>query len=190
MRLIYLLSFFLVSWTPKQSAIHSDSVNYCLPFSKHNTFVLSQGENSKTHTGDHQFAYDFAMPIGSPVHAARSGIIRQIIDGFKDKAQTEEFKTQGNYILIEHDDGTLAVYAHLDHKGAAIKVGDKIQVGKLIGYSGNTGYTSGPHLHFEVFIFEGSKTKSVPVKFHTGEIVPIKLEASKSYKAPGSCSND
>lgn len=173
----------------KKNAIHDDNVSYCLPFSKHNTFMVSQAENGKTHKDNHRFAYDIMMAVGTPVHAARNGIIKDIKDSFSDKAQTDEFKSQGNYILIEHKDGTYGIYAHLDKKGASVKIGDKIREGQLIGYSGNTGFTSGPHLHFEVFSFEGKDTKSIPVKFNVGDVVPVPLEAMKSYRAPGSCSN-
>lgn len=173
----------------KENATHDESTSYCLPYSKHNTFLLSQAENGKTHVDDHRYAYDFVMPVGSPVHASRDGVIREIVDTFADKAQTEEFKTQGNYILVEHSDGTLAMYAHLDKKGSSVEKGQKIRAGQLIAYSGNTGFTSGPHLHFEVFTFKNRKSVSLPIKFNVGDIVPVRLEAMKSYKAPATCSN-
>lgn len=173
----------------KINARHDDNVSYCLPFSKHNTFLVTQAENGKSHRDNHKYAFDFNMPVGSAVHAARSGTIRNVVDSFQDKALTEEFKTQGNFVLIEHSDGTLSIYAHLDKKGASVKIGQKVREGQLIAYSGNTGYTSGPHLHFEVFSFDGKDTTSIPIKFNVGDVVPVALEAMKSYKAPGSCSN-
>lgn len=190
-----LLSTFLLA-TPttfaqkfKLNAKHDNSIAYCLPFARNNTFTVSQVENGKTHKNNNRFAYDIMMPIGTPVHAARKGIVKNFKDSFTDKAQTEEFKTQGNFILVEHSDGTYGIYAHLDKKGVIVKVGQTVKEGQLIGYSGNTGFTSGPHLHFEVLTFTGKSTQSFPIKFHTGDIVPVSLEAMKSYRAPGSCNN-
>lgn len=185
----FLLTLISIGANFKENATHDDSISYCLPYSKHNTILLSQAENGKTHIDDHRFAYDFVMPVGSPVHASRDGVIRVIVDTFRDKAQTEEYKSQGNYILIEHSDGSLAIYAHLDRKGNSVEKSQKVKVGQLIAYSGNTGFTSGPHLHFEVFTFKNRKSVSLPVKFNIGDIVSVRLEAMKTYKAPSSCSN-
>ena len=55
-----------------------------------------------------------------------------------------------NYVTIGHDDGSQAVYVHLQMNGALVKLGDWVTTGDLIGLSGNTGYSTGPHLHFKV----------------------------------------
>lgn len=67
-----------------------------------------------------------------------------------------------------HNDGTFADYAHLKLNGSAVKEGDSVKKGQLIGYSGDTGFSSGPHLHFSVFInrIDGSRT-FIPTKFRT-----------------------
>lgn len=172
----------------KENAIHDGTV-YCLPYLRGNTFLLSQAENGPTHKDEHKFAYDFQMPVGTPIYSSRAGKVIRVVDHFSDKAQTEEFKAQGNFILIEHSDGTYSIYAHLDKAGSLVKVGDKIPTAKKIGFSGNTGFTSGPHLHFEVFNFERKKQKSISVKFDVGDVAPVYLEKLKSYKAPSNCFN-
>ena len=81
-----------------------------------------------------------------------------------------------------HSDGTFADYSHLKHQGAMVKKGDYIKKDQLIGYSGSTGFASGPHLHFAVFInrIDGKRT-FVETKFKTSESEATLLEEGKSY---------
>jgi hypothetical protein len=88
-------------------------------------------------------------------------------------------------VLIRHDDGTIAEYAHLRKDGVNLLIGDWIRAGSVIGYSGNTGYTSGPHLHFEVYKpLDGSRIETYPVKFHTAEGDLPELEEGRAYMRP------
>ena len=81
---------------------------------------------------------DYALPLGTPVLAAADGIV--------ERAGVDN-TGYGNMILIRHlwNDGT--VYAHL--RNWSVQVGQKVKAGEIIGYSGNTGNSTGPHLHFE-----------------------------------------
>lgn len=88
---------------------------------------------------------DFGSGRGVEVYAASSGRV----------ALSEFSKSYGNYIIIEHNDGTSSVYAHLDR--IVVSKGNIVKKGDLIGYTGNTGRSSGPHLHYEVRI------KGIPV---------------------------
>ena len=166
------------------------STIYCLPYAPNNTFRVSQVEGGKTHKGDHWYAYDFEMPIGTGIHAAQGGHVIMVVDHYHEKAQTDEYKKKGNFIMIYHNNGTMSMYAHLDKAGRNVEVGQTIRTGDLIGYSGNTGYSSGPHLHFEVFhLLKSGKTKSIPVIFNSKQSPNTKLEAGKSYTALPSCTN-
>ena len=112
-------------------------------------FYLSQGFNGNfSHQGIN--AIDFSLPKGTPVHAARSGLVIWVEQKFKGGGLSETFKDKANYISIQHDDGTQATYAHLQHNGSVVKPGNYVVKGQHIGFSGQTGFGRGPHLHFEV----------------------------------------
>jgi murein DD-endopeptidase MepM/ murein hydrolase activator NlpD len=88
---------------------------------------------SHSHTGQ-----DFAAPVGTPVHALADGtIIFASYDG-----------AYGNKIAIQHEGGLVTWYAHLS--AYEVEIGDKVEAGQLIGRVGDTGNTTGPHLHLEI----------------------------------------
>lgn len=114
---------------------------------------LSQGIRGTTHQGRMEYAYDFAAGIGTPVYAMRAGKVIGVRDKYPDIGGGRENGAKFNYIWLEHDDGYRSVYVHLQQgfRGkVAIKSGDRVESGQLIGYSGNSGWSSGPHLHVEV----------------------------------------
>lgn len=163
----------------------ADDYEYDLPYDiDKNPIVLQAAGGKFTHSGDDvYYSYDFKMPIGTPVLAARDGIVVKIIDNFSEGGTSTAFKNRENYIYIQHSDGTIANYAHLKFRGAATTIGAYVQKGDKIGYSGNTGYTTDPHLHFGVFkVVKGGKNKSVPIKFKTSAGVVNELKAGEFYK--------
>ena len=98
------------------------------------------------HRGATKFGYDFLTPIGTPIYAARAGLVTQVEEShFDGQVAATGFD---NLIVIQHDDGTTTLYGHLTHDGAVVSVGDRVLQGALVGYSGNTGNTNNkPHLH-------------------------------------------
>ena len=118
-------------------------------------------------------AYDFVLPIGAQVIAARAGLVRQVTEGFPDDGSSDP-SAEPNEVWIEHDDGTAALYNHLRQHSVVVEVGQRVAQGQLIGESGNSGFSGGlPHLHFQVlermlFISDGwppPLTIQVPVSF-------------------------
>ena len=98
--------------------------------------------------------------------------------------QVVHFEKHANFIIIEHSDGTLGSYAHLKQNGVVVKVGEMVKKGKLIGYSGKTGFTRGAHLHFIVYkAVDGKSRKSFPVKFMSSIGVFNKPIKGKFYEA-------
>ena len=79
----------------------------------------------------------------------------------------KKFADKANHVRILHDDGTMAVYAHLDLASVSVRPGARIRAGQKIARSGNTGFSTGPHLHFVIQQNTGMKLISVPFKFQT-----------------------
>jgi murein DD-endopeptidase MepM/ murein hydrolase activator NlpD len=104
------------------------------------------------------------MPIGTPVVAARAGIVKTTRSDSPDDGQ--EYGAH-NYVFIRHADGTVAFYAHLMQDGVLVEYGDEVEAGQLIGYSGNSGQTgNNPHLHFGVYLdWPPEEGRDVPVNF-------------------------
>jgi len=118
---------------------------YVLPYPVGSAFVATPHIDRSS--GPQRFAIDMEMPLGSPVVAMRSGVVRKLETSYFDgdnKAGHE------NFIFVVHDDGSTARYIHLTHNGAAVRVGESVMQGQVIGSSGNTGNSSAPHLHFDV----------------------------------------
>ncbi|MDQ7062221.1 MAG: M23 family metallopeptidase [Sulfurimonas sp.] len=148
-------------------AVHDDSFIYRFPFQKGTSVRVSQGFNgTTTHNGRSKYAIDFAMPTGTKIYAARAGVVVKIKENSNKGGYAKEFSSYGNYVTIEHEDATFATYYHLKQYGALVRVGDKVKKGALIAYSGNTGYSSGPHLHFAVFkANSATSTQTIKIKF-------------------------
>lgn len=110
-------------------------------------------------------AVDFAADIGTPVIAARTGTVMEVEADFaRAGLDAETFAGRANFVRIVHDDGTMALYAHLDVDGVVVRVGQRVRKGEAIGFSGNTGFTAGPHLHFTVQANRGMRLESIPFR--------------------------
>lgn len=189
----YSFIFFFITWSLSTNAQLSDkeisdlkagrvkldnSPVYSLPFSKSSKFLLIQAYNSKL-SHKNEISLDFKMKKGSKICAARAGVVTGIkkdsdVGGLKDA-----YLSQGNHIIIKHDDGGEAMYWHLKKDGVLVNVGDTVKQGQHIGYSGNTGYTAFPHLHFQVYDKNG---KNIATRFKTKKGI-IYLRPGKYYKA-------
>jgi|GEM_PF-536070 len=167
-------------------ATHDDSVVYSLPYAPGGSFKVNQGFNGTfSHTGDNQYAIDWGMKENTPVFAARNGIVVGVKDSNTEGGTDPKFVNMSNYIMIKHSDKTIGEYDHFKFKGAAVKVGQKVKNGDLIGYSGNVGFSAGPHLHFFVYkAIDGKNRQSFPIRFDTEEGKNIILLQGNSYTNP------
>ncbi|TKS53391.1 DUF4124 domain-containing protein [Luteimonas yindakuii] len=110
-------------------------------------------------------AVDFAAPVGTPVIAARDGTVMHTEAGFDEALPGDhEAVTRANFVRVLHDDGTMALYAHLDAGGVLVTAGQRVRRGTPLGRSGNTGLSSGPHLHFVVQVNRGLSLESIPFR--------------------------
>jgi murein DD-endopeptidase MepM/ murein hydrolase activator NlpD len=166
-------------------AKHDDSYLYVLPYMPGATYKVTQGYHGDfSHTGCDEFATDWKMPEGTPVLAAREGVVVSVKDNSNRGGSSRKYEDDANMVVVQHNDGTMAHYCHLQFKSAKVKVGEKVRPGELLALSGNTGFTSGPHLHFAVFkAKDGHGRQTIPVKFRTAEGAGITLSTGKSYKA-------
>ena len=155
-------------------AHHDPAATYRLPFQDGQSITIGQvsGGRITTHTAaDSLHAVDFDVPIGTPVLAARKGRVVDVDQNFTKGGNDPALKA--NHVLILHEDGTLGIYSHLSANRIAVSIGQWVEAGTLIGYSGNTGYSTGPHVHFAVLTNtrtpDGTaKYVSVPVIFVNG----------------------
>lgn len=102
---------------------------------------------------------DFGARIGTPIFAAEDGIIKITDNNDRGALRWQKYQF-GLYVLINHPNNLSTLYAHLSR--AVVKAGDTVKRGDLIGYSGNSGYTTGPHLHFAVYWTSSIQLKSIP----------------------------
>lgn len=139
---------------------------YALPYQRGKSYVLTQGfKGGITHKGVSAYALDFAMPVGTHVHAMREGIVTGLESKHNEHGFSPEFASKANYIIIKHDDGTMAMYGHLKQNGVRVTLGKRVYKHQLIGYSGNTGYSSGPHLHVHISAIKSFTQGSTSVPF-------------------------
>jgi murein DD-endopeptidase MepM/ murein hydrolase activator NlpD len=151
---------------------------YRAPFALAKKFVVSQAYPvGMTHnTADSYFAVDIAMPIGTDIYAARKGTVFEVAStNYRAGPDPEEEGASANLISILHDDGTIGVYAHLNWNTIRVRPGDEVNRGEYIADSGNTGYSTGPHLHFVVLRNRGLSVESLPIVFegpNESEVTP------------------
>jgi murein DD-endopeptidase MepM/ murein hydrolase activator NlpD len=126
-------------------------------------FRLSQGAGGKySHfTPKGRYAMDIAMPEGTPILAARGGVVVRIENNQSGRGNNPS----GNYVRILHDDGTMGVYLHLMQGSAAVREGQQVMAGSQIARSGNTGNSTGAHLHFVIQRNVGLALESIPFDF-------------------------
>ena len=149
------------------------------PFAAGERYAISQGFNGdRTHnTPDSEYAIDIVMPVGTPILAARDGTVMDIEEDFnRGGTNREKFADKANHVRILHADGTMALYAHLDLASVNVRPGGRIRAGQQIARSGNTGFSSGPHLHFAVQANVGMQLVSLPFKFRNAAGAPAAPE--------------
>ena len=136
-----------------------------LPFGPGARYEIHQGFNgSQSHNTDQsRYAVDFSVPEGTPVLAARGGVVMEVANDFYGAGlDKEKFGSRANLVRVLHDDGSMAVYAHLALESVVVSVGQRVRTGQHLADSGNTGFSTGPHLHFTVQANTGMRLQSFP----------------------------
>lgn len=154
---------------------------YTLPFEhKKKVFLIQAYESMFSHKGER--ALDFKVKNGTKVCAARDGIVTAVRKDSDKGGLKQENLSDGNYIFIRHNDGSVANYWHFKKEGVLVNVGDTVKTGQAIGLSGNTGYSAFPHLHFEVQGPDASGNyNQLATRFYTQKGI-IYLRPGKFYR--------
>jgi len=147
-------------------AVHDDRVVYAWPFPPNAKAQVSQGPGGPTHhDAGSRYAVDLSVPEGTPVLAARAGTVVFLESRyFESGMDRAKYLDRANQVRILHDDGSMASYGHLYPKSIDLVPGQRVEVGQQIGLSGNTGYSTGPHLHFVVLVNRDMQMVSVPFR--------------------------
>ena len=157
---------------------------YVLPYAVGTGYTVSQGNctdfSHKPGTGD-QYAYDYRMPIGTPIVAARAGNVTRLVVRFMDNTGVPG---EENVVGITHDDGSAALYFHIAENGALVALGQTVRPGDVIALSGNSGNSTEPHLHFVVIGPPGTESPgTLPITFNNTRAHPDGLVQGQRYVA-------
>ena len=155
---------------------------YIVPLAPNSTFTTGLTNCSSSYHGPgepDQYAYDFNVPVGTPFMAARAGTVYRVVED----APSEGGGT-GNYVVIDHHDGTFGLYYHSPMNGIYVDVGNDVQPGDILGETGQSGLAGYPHLHFTVVT--GSPDwpyNGTPVSFRNVSPPHVSLQSFSTYTA-------
>ncbi|MGZ3923885.1 MAG: M23 family metallopeptidase [Flavisolibacter sp.] len=153
----------------KESTVDESDFAYSLPYEKGRSYLLVQAYQSKILSHKGEFALDFMMKQGTKICAARGGVVVDVKQDSEKGGIATKYLSQGNHVVIRHDDGTYGNYWHLEHNGALVHVGETVEQGQPIGLAGRTGYAAFSHLHFEVTTKQRTGHDQLPTRFVTRE---------------------
>ena len=153
-----------------QKGVISDDTSYVyiLPFENKKKHLLVQGYFG-VWSHKERAALDFKMKRGTPILAARDGVVIRVKEDGSRGGWGKKFRSQGNNIVIQHTDNSRSGYWHLKKDGAVVNVGDTVKQGQVIGFSGKTGYAAIPHLHFIVWKNNRGNWQQIATRFQTSK---------------------
>ncbi|TNF24267.1 MAG: M23 family metallopeptidase [Deltaproteobacteria bacterium] len=134
-----------------------------LPLAPGTSARVSQGNDQlPTHLGADRWAWDFALPEESPVHAAAPGVVAYVRDDSTRFGADADYRGDANFVLVDHGGGLFTSYVHLAAASAVVAPGDPVFAGDLLARTGLSGQLTGPHLHFAL---ENAWSESLPARF-------------------------
>ncbi|MGB5854922.1 MAG: M23 family metallopeptidase [Oceanisphaera sp.] len=109
-----------------------------------------------------RYALDIALPVGTALYATRDGVVMAAVDSHVGGGLAPQYRGKSNHLRLRHADGSMTLYAHLQTGSLRVRKGDRVKVGQRVAASGNTGYSSGPHLHLALQIVKAGRNESIP----------------------------
>ncbi|MBL7772728.1 MAG: peptidoglycan DD-metalloendopeptidase family protein [Chitinophagaceae bacterium] len=176
----------MIAFAFKCSFLNGQSSLYKLPFPTGTSYACNQGNNNQdySHNGINQYAYDFDLPIGTPVCAMREGKVVDVVENYQNgnchytypsctgKCVDNNCDPCGNFVnrvVVEHSDGTRAQYLHLNPNSVYVSPNDSVLQGQVLALSGNSGCSTNPHLHIMLMNMAGCANnwycQSIPISF-------------------------
>lgn len=134
--------------------------------------------NAQVYNGNGHNGIDWGVPVGTSMKAAQHG---KVVD-FGNTDLACPGASYGKWILLEHENGLSTLYAHLSK--ISVNRGQSVRAGDHIGFSGNTGFSTGPHLHFTVYATQGVQVKSFPSKGCPGATYTMPIADLDAYLNP------
>jgi murein DD-endopeptidase MepM/ murein hydrolase activator NlpD len=160
----------------------TEGLMYVLPFEDNTSHRMTQGyDGGFSHSGWVEYSLDFSMDINTPVCAARNGVVVAVKSDSSVGGGSRRYRGKANFITLYHSDGTFTQYHHLRHNGSAVKVGDHVEAGQVIGFSGSTGWSTGPHLHFMAYKPVNLGEQTFPTLFVGSNVEPFAVRTRKTY---------
>lgn len=187
------LSNYMYDWHIGSPDADARKFLYQVPIGSDVPHVVTQGFLGRFshYVPSSEYAIDIAADVGTPVIAARPGTVAWVKDDYHLSGTQVYFLDKANFVSVLHDDGTYATYAHTLLGSATVKPGDQVEAGQMVAKTGNSGFSTGPHLHFVIQRNAGMKTVSVPFQIadrNNEPIVPrtgMQLFGKLSKKANG-----
>jgi MYXO-CTERM domain-containing protein len=132
------------------------------------TVMCTQDHNGGSHVDYGAWAWDFDLDEGDDVLAAASGTVEAVRMDSNTGGCDSSYANDANYVVLDHGDGTAALYLHMQQWSSSLSVGDWVPTGTVVGRIGLTGWVCGDHLHFQVQSVCGSWwCQSMPAEFYT-----------------------
>ena len=171
---------------------------YRYPWQGGVSYTVGQGNNNPTgsHNGSQAWAFDFSLPAGTQIRAAREGTVEWLQENLTATYNPNQptgpgnmpfpngsRQNWGNAVRLRHAGGFTSWYFHIQANGVLVNVGDVVTQGQVIAISGNTGRTSGPHMHFQVQADSIDWGQSVPCTFGANCEQPATSATVKSDNA-------
>lgn len=162
---------------PRQSV---SQTAYVLPFPSQRSYQLTTPNCAKTHHGrtPFRYAFDFAMPLGDTIIAARGG---RVVAVEAENPDGTRLAGDENFVIVRHEDGTYGRYLHLKRSGVLVDSGARVRQSQPIALSGDSGRSTGPHLHFDVAQCEFMHCPTLPVTFANAGVSSGPLEPGRLY---------